>query len=461
MNRNNRTAKQKQIHFIGIGGIGMSALARYFFAKNWLVSGSDLQASQMTNKLKTEGIVVKIGHKRVNIHQGIDLVVYNRAIPLDNPELLMAKALKLTVLTYAEAIGEITKKYKTIAITGSHGKSTTTALTGLILAHAGLDPTVFVGTELKEFGERNLRIGKSRYLVLEADDFGRAFLAYSPSVALITNIDREHFDTYKTLAIAKKAFLEFLILTRNDGTFILNKDDKNLFSLMVNITKVAKAKDIKIVWYSTLDPIASKIKKIIGIPGKHNLSNAIAAYYAGRAIAISESKILASISRYRGASRRMEYRGLFNGAKVYDDYAHHPTEIKATLQAFREKYPIKKILCVFQPHQARRLQALFKAFRDAFVNTNALILLDIYRVAGRDQKPNKKYNSKNLAIAIKKKYPKKQVLYLKNPKGLKSAISVFMSTPTFPRKSAFSRRESAVLVMMGAGDIVNYTDQLL
>ena len=429
----------------------MSALARYFFAKNWLVSGSDLQASQMTNKLQTEGVVVKIGHNRGNIHQGMDLIVYNRAIPLDNPELLMAKALKLTFLTYAEALGEITKKYKTIAITGSHGKSTTTALTGLILTHAGLDPTVFIGTELKEFKGNNIRIGKSRYLVLEADDFGRAFLAYSPSIALITNIDREHFDTYKTLAIAKKAFLEFLILTRSNGTFILNKDDKNLFSLRANIIKVAKAKDIKIVWYSTGNLVASKIKNVIGIHGKHNLSNALAAYYAGRAVAISESKILASISRYRGASRRMEYRGLFHGAKVYDDYAHHPTEIKATLQAFKKKYPSKKIICIFQPHQARRLQALFKEFCDAFSDADALIFLDIYRVAGRDQKSDSKYNSKNLAAAIKKKYPKKEVLYLKNPNTLKKAILLVASGYSL----------GTILVMMGAGDIVNYTDQLV
>ena len=221
-----------------------------------------------------------------------------------------------------------------------------------------------------------------------------------------------------------------------------------MFSLRVAITKLAKTRNIKVIWYSVNGSTASKIKKVIKIPGKHNLSNALAAYYVGLSLGVPAPKILSSISRYRGAWRRMEYRGTFNGARVYDDYAHHPTEIKATLQAFREKYPSKKILCVFQPHQARRLQALFKEFQSAFALADETIILPIYAVAGRDEKL--KYDSLALVRAIQKKWPQKLLFYLSKPENLKKAVL-----------SLHSPLASKVIIMMGAGDIVKYTDQLL
>jgi UDP-N-acetylmuramate--alanine ligase len=442
--------KKSCVHFIGMGGIGMSALARYFKYQKYIVSGSDRVRSDMTSKLSHEGIKVFIGHASSNLSRDISLVIYNRAIPKDNQELVAARVRKLKTIPYAEALGELTKKYKTIAITGSHGKSTTTAITGLVLAHSGLDPTVFVGTELKEFKGKNIRVGKSPYMVLEADDFGKAFLDYSPTIALITNIDREHFDTYPTLKSAQKSFLQFLERVKENGTFILNKDDKNLFSLRANISKIAKAKRARIIWYSISARAALRIKKVMGIPGVHNLSNAMGAYSVARVLGIPESKILSSISKYHGAWRRMEYRGVFHGAKVYDDYAHHPTEIKATLQAFKEKYPNKKILCVFQPHQARRLQALFKEFQSVFDLADKTIILPIYAVAGRDEKA--KLDSEALVRAIQKKQPKKLLFYLGQPKNLKKALLQLVAKNQWP---------NTVLIMMGAGNIVKYTDQFL
>ncbi|MGC9968923.1 MAG: UDP-N-acetylmuramate--L-alanine ligase [Minisyncoccia bacterium] len=441
--------KQNKAHFIGVGGIGMSALARYFLAKKWAVSGSDLVRSQITKALGKEGVMVKIGHKKGNISRNLDLVVYNRAILPGNPELIAARALGVRALPYAEVLGEITRSYFAVAVTGSHGKSTTTALAGLALMKGGLDPVVMVGTNLAEFGGKNIRIGHGHHLVFEADDFGGAFTHYSPSVAIVTNIDREHLDFYKNFANLKKAFLKFLKSTRLGGTFILNRDDKPLYSLRARIAGIAQKKNIRIFWYSLRDPEAKKIKRVIKIPGAHNISNALAVYKLGKVLDIPERTVLTAIGAYRGAWRRMEYRGKFGGALVYDDYAHHPTEIKATLQAFREKYPHKKIVCVFQPHQAKRLKALFGEFTTAFKDADKTLLLPIYKVAGRDEKPGR-FDSEALARAVQKREPKKLFFYLAEPHNLKNALCA-LAIPL----------SQHVIIMMGAGDIVNLTDSLI
>lgn len=436
----------------------MSALARYFISEKWAVSGSDAARSQITDSLIKDGVNVKIGHKKGYLPANTDLVVYNRAISKDNPEIAAARALGLLVLPYAEVLGEITKKYVTIAITGSHGKSTTTSLAGLALVKGGLDPTILVGTNLKELGGKNIRVGRGEYLVLEADDFGAAFTHYSPMIAIVTNIDREHLDFYKTFSNLKKAFLQFLESARVGGTFILNRDDKNLFSLRMSVAAIARRKNIHVIWYSLLDSEVPKIKHAIQIPGVHNVSNAVAVYKLGKVLGVSEKKVLAAIGAYRGAWRRMEYRGQFNdaggkgarrGAPVYDDYAHHPTEIKATLQAFHEKYPQKKILCIFQPHQAKRLAALFKEFTTCFAGADKAILLPIYKVTGRDQRSSR-FDSAALARAIQKRESQKPFFYLANPRNLKNAIRT-LATP-------LSRY---VIIMMGAGDIVSLTDSLV
>ncbi len=249
---------KNQIYLIGIGGIGMSALARYYKAQGFRVAGSDSAESPITTALQEEGIAVKIGHGKGNIKSSaknqIGLVIYNRAIPTDNQELLAARKLGLRTLPYAAALGELTEEYPTIAITGSHGKSTTTALAALALIADGLDPTVLIGTNLKEFGGKNIRMGKvgrkNRWLVLEADDFGGAFWSYSPLISIVTNIDREHLDFYKNLADVKKAFLKFIARTVFGGILILNRDDENLYSLQSKIGNIARINHLRVVWYS-------------------------------------------------------------------------------------------------------------------------------------------------------------------------------------------------------------------
>jgi UDP-N-acetylmuramate--alanine ligase len=452
------------VHLIGIGGIGMSGLARYFAAlskgwkmtSKWTVSGSDASRSPMTDELIKEGIKVKIGHKKGNISPDTGLVIYNRAIPSNNPELVAVRKAKVRSMTYAKALGKITKNYQTIAITGSHGKSTTTALAGLALMQAGLDPTVLVGTKLRELKGKNIRVGKGLYLVLEADDFGGAFMEYSPAISIVTNIDKEHMDFYKTFGNVKKAFLKFLSNTRTGGSLILNKDNAPLFSLKKQIARIAKKNKVDVTWYSLKNPAAKKIKKIIKIPGQHNVSNALAVLELGKALKIPEKKILTAIGSYQGAWRRMEHKGVIKqNVNVYDDYAHHPTEIKATLQGFREKFPQSPLVCVFQPHQAQRLELLFKEFTGAFDEADIVVLLPLYKVLGRDEKLP--HDSAALAAALEKRSPKKWITYVEDKKNLKKTLDdMFFDMPVEPGKQS----HSPVLIMMGAGDIVELTKQL-
>jgi UDP-N-acetylmuramate--alanine ligase len=415
----------KQVHFIGIGGIGMSALARYFLSEGWKVSGSDLSPSDILKELRKEGAHIKIGHhySLIRANEPINLVIYNQAIPEDNPELIQAKKFNIVCQSYPQTIGELTKKYKTIAIAGAHGKSTTTAMTALILIEAGYDPTVIVGTKLKEFGGSNFRKGKSEWLVLEADEFKAAFLNYFPTLAIVTNIDKEHLDFYRNFSNVKKAFEKFK--KQCGGVLEAEKNPK----------------------------ILSEIKRVLKIPGKHNVYDASCAYSIAKHLGIPHKTIIKALGKYTGAWRRMEYKGEFKSQNakvksfVYDDYAHHPTEIKATLAGFREKWPKNAIICVFQPHQAERLKLLFNDFKTAFKDANKVVILPAYKVAGREEKFEKKYDAKALARSI-------DALYIKNPKkDLKKSLLSLITNNQLTNNS--------VIVMMGAGDIVNLTPRLI
>ena len=468
-----------RVHFIGIGGIGTSALARWFLSHNYIVSGSDVSPSEIISELKKQGVKIFIGHKAKNLPKEANLAIFSAAVPADNPERRQAAKLGIPVKSYSEAVGDLTKQYKTIAVAGAHGKSTTTALLSLVLIKANFDPTVIVGTKLKEFGDSNFRNGKGDYLVLEADEYNDSFLNYSPTAVIILNIDREHLDYYKNLAVIKKSFLKFIDNIRPNGILVLNKDDKNLLSLKNKIQKISQKKKLKVFWYGIIGhPMSQiltkklrtsdvqKLKSVLKILGEHNVSNALAVYTLTKALNVKEKDILGAISRYRGAWRRMEYRGELKTknsklkAKIYDDYAHHPTEIKATLAGIARKWPKTGLICVFQPHQAKRLSLLFKDFVGAFNEVNYLILLDIYKVAGRE-KLSQNVSSKKLATAIKNRLVKprthysklKTVIYLPHPRELKQVLNNLLKTQNSKLKT--------VIVMMGAGDIYKLTDKLL
>jgi len=473
-----------KVHFIGIGGIGMSALARWYFNQKWAVTGSDIVFSPILRDLEKEGLKIEIGHKKANLRLKPDLVIYNQAISASNPELKEAKKRGIKTLVYPEALGNISRRYqKTIAIAGAHGKSTTTALLSLVLVKAGFNPTVILGTLLKEFNNKNFRAGGDEYFVIEADEWKASFLNYSPTFAIITNIDREHLDFYKNFENIKRHFLKFIGNIRPGGVLVANKDDKNLYNLESKIRTIAKRKNFKVVWYGARISrrIYYQTKRVLQIPGEHNVSNALAVYALAREIGINKETVLEALGNYRGAWRRMEYKGelritnkVSRGQKnstvsnskfiipVYDDYAHHPTEIKATLQAFKEKFPDKEIICVFQPHQAERLRLLFEDFVKAFNEADYLILLPIYKVVGRD-KSDSRFTSKTLTKAISAALNENSrgslrnlsaVIYLANPKNLKRTVRRIIHNS----KSVI---HNYVLIMMGAGDIVKYTRLLL
>lgn len=440
----------KNIYFIGIGGIGVSALARYFLSKGYKVSGSDLANSPIIRDLVKEGAVIHIGHSAKNVKNLKNtLIIHSQAVNSDNPEMKQFLKMNLEHRSYPEAVGELSKEFKIVAIAGAHGKSTTTALVALIMIEAGLDPTVIVGTKLKEFNNSNFRLGKSEYLVLEADEYGGAFWNYHPFISGITNIDREHLDFYKNFGGVKKSFQRFLANHKAGSKIIFNDLNKALCEI------VSKAASLKKYPISDVpEKIKDKIGRTLKIPGKHNQLNALVAYSIAKELGISEKIILSSISKFNGVWRRMEFKGELevlsskfkNKVILFDDYAHHPNEVKATLQGLKEKYPKNKLICVFQPHQAKRLKALFKDFTRAFSAADKTILFPIYKVPGRENPAEARYGAESLARHIKGS------IYLKDPKkGLNKAILGVIKGYKSP----------VTMVMMGAGDIINNSQELL
>jgi len=387
-----------KIHFIGIGGIGVSALAQYYLTKGHKVSGSDLAFSEIIDILKKTGAKVFLGpHRNDNMPEDVDLVIYSPAVQVDNPEFKIAKKKRIKLLSYPQALGELMRGYFTIAVSGTHGKSTTCAMLSLLLINAGLDPTVIIGTKLKEFNDSNFRVGKSKYLIIEADEWKASFLNYSPDIIVLTNIEEEHLDYYKDLDHILETYNKYIKNINKGGLLILNRDDVNIAKLNIN-----KFKD-----YSLKQEEAEKLRKILKVPGDHNIYNALATLAVARNLDIPDKVSFTALSKYKGAWRRFETKKQSINNKehiVISDYGHHPTEIKATLSAAREKFPQNKIWCIFQPHQYQRTFYLFNDFVKVFSNApvDKLIITDIFDVAGREKGDIKeKINSEKLIKKIK------------------------------------------------------------
>jgi len=439
-----------KIHFIGIGGIGVSALAKYYLKRGDRVSGSDLASSEITDQLKKMGAKIFIGpHKTLNLKlcarlslaQLPELVIHSPAVTPDNPELRAARKWGVKCQSYPEALGQLTKNYFTIAVAGTHGKGTTTALISLILIKAGLDPTVIIGTKMKEFGDSNFRAGKSKYLVIEADEYKESFLNYWPKAIVITTIDKDHLDYFKNFANIIKAFAKFVKHLPNNGTLVINPNDQ------VPISNEIPNPNFQTRKYSLAQKEAKKLKKILKIPGEHILADALAALALARSLKIPDRISFKALAEYRGAWRRFETKqSLVNNLKItlINDYAHHPTEIDVTLKAVRQKYPKKQIWCVFQPHQYKRTFYLFKDFVRVLSKApiNKLILVDIYSVAGRESE------------SIKKKVSSEK---------LAKAVSGTLCIKTLAKAAKYlkeSLKGNEVLVIMGAGDVYNLASLL-
>ncbi len=412
-------AKIQRIHFVGIGGIGMSGIAEVLLNLGYKVSGSDLKSSAVTQRLAGLGATTFEGHRVENI-MGAEVVVTSSAISADNPEVTEAHKLHIPVIQRAEMLSELMRLKYGIAIAGMHGKTTTTSMVAAVLAAGGLDPTVVVGGRVDAMGS-NARLGKSQYLVAEADESDRSFLKLSPILSVVTNIDREHMDCYRNMRDVKKTFLDFMDRVPFYGMIVACNDDPLLRKLLPEVQRrtitygtkrgsdfLIKSEETKREGSADSRPYSRfrviYQKKDLGeftlhVPGVHNVLNATAAIAVGIGLDVSVDAIRTALDQFRGVDRRFQLRGTAAGISVIDDYGHHPTEIKATLAAARQ-CGFRKIHVIFQPHRYTRTRDLMEGFTTAFADADSLLLLDIYAAS---EKPIEGITAEALVQRIREK----------------------------------------------------------
>ena len=415
-------AKIQQVHFVGIGGIGMSGIAEVLLNLGYKVSGSDLKSSAVTQRLAGLGAAVFEGHRAENV-AGAEVVVTSSAIAAENPEVLEAHKLHVPVIQRAEMLAELMRLKYGIAIAGMHGKTTTTSMVAAVLAGGGLDPTVVVGGRVDAMGS-NARLGKSQYLVAEADESDRSFLKLSPILSVVTNIDREHMDCYRNMRDVKKTFLEFMDRVPFYGMVVVCNDDPMLRRLLPQAQRrtvtygTKRGSDFWIKPGETganAEPGGGDLRALsrfrvsyhkqdlgeftLHVPGMHNILNATAAIAVGVGLDVALEAIRTGLDQFRGVDRRFQLRGRVAGVSVIDDYGHHPTEIKATLAAARQ-CGFRKIHVLFQPHRYTRTRDLMEEFTTAFGDADSLFVLDIYAAS---EKPIEGVSGEALARTVREK----------------------------------------------------------
>jgi UDP-N-acetylmuramate--alanine ligase len=388
-------AKIQRIHFVGIGGIGMSGIAEVLLNLGYQISGSDLKNSAVTERLATLGAFIFEGHAAANI-AGADVLVTSSAIPIDNPEVAEARRLHVPVIQRAEMLAELMRLKYGIAIAGMHGKTTTTSMVAAVLAAGGLDPTVVVGGRVDAMGS-NARLGKSQYLVAEADESDRSFLKLSPILSVVTNIDREHMDCYRDMRDVRRTFLEFMERVPFYGMVVGCNDDDALRRLLPRVhrrvttygtslgsdflirmgTSHGAGEHSPLVRFHVTYKDKDLGEFTLHVPGAHNVLNATAAIAVGTALDIPTERIRSALDGFRGVDRRFQLKGKAAGVSVIDDYGHHPTEIRATLAAARQ-CGFRRVHVIFQPHRFTRTRDLMDEFATAFADADTLCLLDIY-----------------------------------------------------------------------------------
>lgn len=384
----------KKIHFVGIGGIGMSGIAEVLKNMGYAVTGSDIKESETVKRLKSLGIKVFIGHSEDNLEE-TDVVVFSSAVKPDNPEIIKAKAIGIPVIPRAEMLAELCRLKYSILVAGAHGKTTTTSLIATVLNDAGFDPTVVVGGKLKSLGT-NARLGQGEFLVAEADESDGSFLKLNPAISVITNIDREHLDYFKNLRRIKKAFLEFANKVPFYGVSILCKECRHIKDLIPHLNRryltygfdnYADFYAKKIAYKSPYVSFEAYYKNksmgefAITVPGKHNVLNALATIAVAKELSVPFDKVRESLQNFTGIGRRFEFKGERKGIRFYDDYGHHPTEIKAVLKTALWLKPAR--LCVvFQPHRYTRtrdlMEQFIKVFKGVLRKKDILFLMEIY-----------------------------------------------------------------------------------
>jgi UDP-N-acetylmuramate--alanine ligase len=451
--------RTRRIHFVGIGGIGMSGIAELLANLGYEVSGSDAKRSDVTTRLERLGVKVSIGHEAGNVGSA-DVVVTSSAIGGDNPEVAAARTRTIPVIPRAEMLAELMRLRYGIAVAGAHGKTTTTSMIALVLDRAGLDPTAVIGGRLSAFGS-NARLGKGDYMVAEADESDRSFLKLSPSIAVITNIDREHMEAYGTWENLQQAFADFANKVPFYGAVIACAEDAPVRELMGRLTR-------RVITYGLSDAeilgegvqlhafrSACTVKRRspegrrrdlgelrVGVPGRHNVLNALAAAAVGLEVGIPFPQIAGALGEFQGAERRFQTRGTAAGVMVVDDYGHHPTEIAAVLAAARGID--RRVVAVFQPHRYSRTAQLLDEFGRAFAGASELVLTDIY-AAG--EAPIAGITIESLAAAIRRDFD--------------GRLHVVKALDDVPRAVARLARPGDLVITLGAGSIGTVGDRIL
>ena len=445
------------VHFMGIGGISMSGLAEILLSEGFTVSGSDMKESALTKRLAELGAHILYGQVASNITDDIELLVYTAAISADNAEFVEAKNRNIPMLSRAELLGQLMKNYKTpVAISGTHGKTTTTSMVSEILLNANMDPTLSIGGILKSIGG-NLRIGKSEYFVTEACEYTNSYHSFFPKISLILNIEEDHLDFFKDINDIRDSFHKFAMLLPDDGQLIINNEIDNINEITAGLAcpVITYGKDSSANYYPkditynekgcgiyTLVSPLGECKVELGVVGEHNIYNSMAAIALADKLGIDRADTLKALKSFSGTDRRFELKGRLGGITVIDDYAHHPTEIEATLTA-AAKYPHDKLWCVFQPHTYTRTNAFQAEFAKALSLADAVILTDIY--AAREKNTigiTSKVILDRLLAAGKEAY----------------YYSTFDEIENFILENCSN---NDLLITMGAGDVVKIGEKLL
>ena len=443
--------KVRRIHFIGIGGSGMNGIAEVLLNLGFNITGSDLKEGYAVRRLKEMGAKVFIGHNPKNV-EGADVVVYSSAVSRDNVELVRARKLGIPTIPRGEMLAELMRFKYGIAISGSHGKTTTTSMIGSILGKTGYDPTVVIGGKLEAYGS-NAKLGRGDFLVAEADESDGSFLKLTPTIVSINNIDKEHLSFYKDFENVKRAFIEFANKVPFYGAVALNMDDKYVRDIYPEIEKKVikfginsddlnvKAYDIKLIDGRYKFKVNDLGEIHLSIPGKHNIYNALASISIALELGVPFCVIREVLQNFKNASRRFDIK-YNNSVAVIDDYAHHPTELKATIKAGKDMFQGKRIISVFQPHRYSRLVSLYDEFVKSFKDADVIIITDIYS-AGEDVINN--ISGKDLADRIREEEKEKTVIYSGD---LEKTFNVLKQIV----------KNGDVILFLGAGNITKLAD---
>ncbi len=449
--------KKYHIHFVGIGGIGMSGIAELLLNLGYKVSGSDTKLSDITDRLKKHGGTIFEGHAENQI-QGADVVVISSAVDFENPEVVAARQASVTVIQRAEMLAELMRLKYSIAVAGAHGKTSTTSMVASVLSKGNLDPTVVIGGKLKSIGV-NALLGQGDFIVAEADESDGSFLKMSPTIAVVTNIDREHLDFYKDMGEIKEVFLSFIDRIPFYGLAVLCLDNEPVQDLIPKIKKRFttygmsaqadfQARNVTFKGLKSYYSVYHQGKELgevaLNLPGIHNVFNSMASIAVGTELAIPFDKIKSALETIEGVQRRLEIKGELDGVTVVDDYGHHPTEIKITLQAVRESWPDRRIVVVFQPHRYTRTKALFDDFTRSFYQSDVLVVLPIYSAG---EKVIQGVDSFELCEAIRA-HGHKEVIYIDDIKA---------SVPQLKNMV----KKGDILLTLGAGDVWKVGEEIV